>query len=380
MAMKMISVFFLIFISSTHAFQSGAPTSVCQTLMPFHGGGIPPQAGLSPYSIVTRQQGGVVQVSVGSALGVRFKGFILQGRTQYGEILGNFQVSPVTDGHTIDCANQGDTITHNNNDEKEHLDVLWVPPEGYEGPIIFNGTVAQNYNTFWVGIESPSIQITRGSVDNNFRGDPFYRGCGETKYCFGAPEGCTVSQNCNSAVTVHPTGDSHIFEMKAGGNAAWVGVGLSDDNKMGDDSVIECVKLPNGQVDAYMSWTGAKPYSSTRLSDPKVGIRLQNASISEDVLYCSVERNSRTNVNGHAFDLTANPFHILIASGSGAKANTVDFHDLTFAASTQPEALSSNANTRITPRPVQTTPPYYSPEVSTEASTDFDPFLQRVWE
>lgn len=46
--------------------------------------------------------------------------------------------------------------------------------------------------------------------------------------------------------------------MKATDGAAWVGVGLSEDEQMGDDSVIECVREGNG-VDAYMSWTSARP-------------------------------------------------------------------------------------------------------------------------
>lgn len=37
-------------------------------------------------------------------------------------------------------------------------------------------------------------------------------------------------------------------------NAAWVGLGFSEDTQMGDDSVIECVKEAN-LVNAYTSFT-----------------------------------------------------------------------------------------------------------------------------
>lgn len=65
-------------------------------------------------------------------------------------------------------------------------------------------------------------------------------------------------------------GDKYDFELKAESSAAWVGVGLSNDDKMGDDSVLECVKRGNG-VAAYMSYTnGAPNYGSPRLANVSV--------------------------------------------------------------------------------------------------------------
>lgn len=68
-------------ISTVEPLPQGAPSSVCHTMMPFHGGGILPQGGISPYTIVPRRQGGKVIVTVTSALGIPFQGFLLQGRT-----------------------------------------------------------------------------------------------------------------------------------------------------------------------------------------------------------------------------------------------------------------------------------------------------------
>lgn len=44
---------------------------------------------------------------------------------------------------------------------------------------------------------------------------------------------------------------------------AYVAVGLSYDDKMGDDSVIECVP-ESGTVKAFSSWTRVGPYGVTR--------------------------------------------------------------------------------------------------------------------
>lgn len=127
----------LLLIASSEALPQGAPTSVCRTLRPNHGGGIPPQTGIAPYSLIARRQGGTVFISITSSLGVRFQGFALQGRTRNKDIIGVFDLSSTSDAHTIDCNDQGDTLTHNGPNDKESLDVVWKPPPDYEGEVVF---------------------------------------------------------------------------------------------------------------------------------------------------------------------------------------------------------------------------------------------------
>lgn len=133
----MITLLFLLFFSSTRALPGGAPTSVCRSMLPNHGGGIPPQSQLSPFTIVPKRQGSNVSVTVGSTFGARFQGFLLQGRTPAGDILGEFQLGPSTGAHTIDCAEPGDSVTHSDTQDKEYVEATWLPPQGYEGPVIF---------------------------------------------------------------------------------------------------------------------------------------------------------------------------------------------------------------------------------------------------
>lgn len=90
--------------------------------------------------------------------------------------------------------------------------------------------------------------------------DPIYNGCGNTKNCFGFPSGCVDTKTCHTVATVVVKGERYEFELRSSpsDNPAYVAVALSDDNKMGDDSVMEC--LPeSGQVRAYTSWTNARP-------------------------------------------------------------------------------------------------------------------------
>lgn len=90
--------------------------------------------------------------------------------------------------------------------------------------------------------------------------DPIYDGCGETKTCFGFPDNCVNSKSCRAITAVTVRGERYEFELKtaAEDNARYVAVGLSDDTKMGDDSVVECVR-ENGRIQAYASWTTPRP-------------------------------------------------------------------------------------------------------------------------
>lgn len=109
----------------------------------------------------------------------------------------------------------------------------------------------------------PLIQFANMNININFtyinifqtgpNGDRFYTGCFSEKGCFGAPDGCVATKNCKIAVATIVKGESYEFELKAPQDAAWVAFGLSDDNKMGDDSVVECVRDQNGKFAAFMS-------------------------------------------------------------------------------------------------------------------------------
>lgn len=90
--------------------------------------------------------------------------------------------------------------------------------------------------------------------------DQIYDGCGVTKTCFGFPDGCVESKSCRTIATSIVRGERFEFEIKSAPreNPAYVAVALSTDNKMGDDSVMECVP-ENGQIRAYASWTLPRP-------------------------------------------------------------------------------------------------------------------------
>lgn len=73
-------------LTPTTTLPQGAPESVCDTLLPFHGGGIRPMTTVSPFSIVTTAsavgQGQILTVEIKSSPPeLRFGGFMLHARS-----------------------------------------------------------------------------------------------------------------------------------------------------------------------------------------------------------------------------------------------------------------------------------------------------------
>lgn len=121
--------------TTSFALPQGAPEKICQSMLPVHPGSLPQNSG-SPFSIVPRRFQGKVIVVVSSLLGTPFQGFMLQGRSPDGRIIGQFE-SIGEFAHTINCDDNGVTTTHSNPTPKNVLEFKWNPPSDYEGPVIF---------------------------------------------------------------------------------------------------------------------------------------------------------------------------------------------------------------------------------------------------
>ncbi|XP_055603210.1 putative ferric-chelate reductase 1 homolog isoform X2 [Uranotaenia lowii] len=354
---------------------NGAPTSVCNTLLPFHGGGIPPLTTTSPFRITPVTSvigsGQVLQVEIESfPASVVFKGFMVQARNRQApnQVLGRFELTDEDAIKLINCGGQDDTATHTNTKTKKDLALEWIAPSDFTGEIVFNGTIAQDYDKFWVGIESSPVKIVASgqsppgvvgistsrrppvtttvpsyvspTVAKTESVDPIYQGCGDIKGCFGFPEGCVDSQSCQAIVATTVQGERYIFEMKSGSKRpAYIAVGLSMDDRMGDDSVIECVP-EQGTVNAYASWTFAGPYGVSREGIAQNFFRLLEKTYNDGEIYCRVERDAVSTVKGQKFDLINGKYHLMVAVGSKADSTHVSYHDIGRHVSGAPMALA----------------------------------------
>ncbi|KPJ12745.1 Putative ferric-chelate reductase 1-like [Papilio machaon] len=306
-----LTVFLLIKYSEQYG--SGAPPGACVDQTPRHSG-IPAQSSVPPYAIYTSsqvRQGDVLNVTIGSALGapVIIGGFILQARQ------------------------------------------------------------VQNYATFWKNVESPVVEVvtpdtvittTQPTVTTRVPAAPaattetnrktttakpdlIYQGCEDTKLCFGVPQNCIKSGNCKAIVAVFVAGDTYTFEIQGTDNPKYVAAGLSTDNKMGEDSAMECIRNDNGRVTLFTSWTYPKAEPYVRRSDsPQDIVQLLESSIIDGKLYCKFRRDTVSVVMGQTFDLANNKYNLMVVSGDSMKdPDRVGFHSLAYESTGTPLALAT---------------------------------------
>jgi len=186
------------------------------------------------------------------------------------------------------------------------------------------------------------VRPIKNSLQND---DKLYDGCGDTKTCFGSPENCVSTKSCQSFSAVIVRGERYIFEMRSSSRAAYIALGISDDEKMGKDAVVECVNEA-GSVRAYTSATvvGSGKFDAPRTGISQNSIKLLEGSLKNGMIYCQVEKDPVTTVNGVTFDLIKNSYFLLLASGSALRPSSVDYHDVVRLASQQALKLSEVTN------------------------------------
>lgn len=369
---------FLIYLQHTIGLPNGAPVSTCSTLLPVHSN-ILPEATQSLFQIVPQSniigQGQILRIEIPSSISLlAFKGFMIHARTPNGRIVGRFASSADGLVKLIDCGGGvQNTATHSNTAPKVDLGLDWQAPLDYLGDIIFNSTIAQDYDKFWVGETSEIVRVlekdqvpvipngistTRSPLQVNTtprwvrptpvsqtNDDKIYDGCGDIKTCFGSPDNCIATKSCQTFSAVIVRGEKYIIEMKSRKNAGYVALGLSDDDKMGRDSVVECISQ-SGSVKAFTSWTVV---ANGKFDAPRTGvsqsiIRLIEGRLENGMIYCQVERDAISTVNGVKFDLPKQGYYLLLASGSGLRPTTVDYHDILRLSSSSPMKLSEISN------------------------------------
>ncbi|XP_053985037.1 putative ferric-chelate reductase 1 homolog isoform X1 [Hylaeus volcanicus] len=342
---------------------NGAPTSACEDLVPRHPGSANQETYPPPYQVLPAAGQGRVRLILGSPQGLAYEGFMILARDSVtSEFVGEFANLPDT-ARTIECTpGVKNAVTHTNTTKKHNLEFDWEAPADYEGTIVFRSTFAQDYNTYWVGVESPRLNVNKRSIEvltssttsttsrttttpyynptvhyePKDGDDSLYAECGKTKNCFGTPAGCVEAKNCIAVVTVLVRGDRYLFELQAR-DSMYVAVGLSDDSKMGDDSVVECTN-ERGEIGLHMSWNSGKRNTRKPMQDGAV--QLESSSIKDDVISCKFWREKTTVVEGREYDLVNTPYNLLVAAGKSLKSNGVGFHDTAYDASGGAKLLS----------------------------------------
>lgn len=142
-AICLVAIMLNAFVPTT-TLPQGAPESVCHSLLPFHGGGIPPSYSRPPYRIelsnVAVNQGQVLHIEIRPQVPeLKFGGFMIHARSlspPY-QVVGRF--APSVDGlvKLINCGNFDNTATHTSPSPKTGIALQWQAPSDYVGEVVF---------------------------------------------------------------------------------------------------------------------------------------------------------------------------------------------------------------------------------------------------
>lgn len=118
---------------------------------------------------------------------------------------------------------------------------------------LVSASLVENFEMFWVNQLSEDIQVAQSMTN--------YDECGKTKTCIGLPSGCIEQEDCVSFGAVIVDNGTYLFEMWTSDDNVYIALALSVDDRMGDDSAIECV-YSNGEVQTFTSFLGDVPRHS----------------------------------------------------------------------------------------------------------------------
>lgn len=153
-----------------------------------------------------------------------------------------------------------------------------------------------------------------------------YDQCGTSKGCFGMPSECEKSNSCKMMVTYTKVSSGYRFEIMGPASTGYVAAGLSEDAKMGEDSVMACRNL-NGVMDVVMAHNSGK--SNALLSELKSSRILTeiNTLLVDEKLYCKFVRRAKTEIMDTTFDLENDRYHIMLAMGPASSSSLVYHKD-----------------------------------------------------
>eukprot|EP00092_Neocalanus_flemingeri_P006539 GFUD01007049.1.p1 GENE.GFUD01007049.1~~GFUD01007049.1.p1 ORF type:complete len:214 (+),score=54.10 GFUD01007049.1:81-722(+) len=162
----------LAFLPAIPAYKSGAPASVCHTMLPGHGKQPQPLAD-SPYHVQVSSQsvmpGGRIAVSLTSHNETEFKGFLLKAvDVETDKIVGTFTITEeegnasnnltLATAQYLNCTHDQSSITHTSNVAKLGHTAEWSPPDQFAGSVVMVATFVKDGYTYWVNVTSDTVQ------------------------------------------------------------------------------------------------------------------------------------------------------------------------------------------------------------------------------
>ncbi|GAB6031634.1 hypothetical protein CHUAL_009394 [Chamberlinius hualienensis] len=145
-----------------------------------------------------------------------------------------------------------------------------------------------------------------------------YSVCGNTQSCFGIPDRCVKTEKCTTVMSYYPTEDG-LLDVTMMSFKPYVAFGLSTDDSMGEDSVIECMgpsEPENGLIAASVN-NGKHNYVAVGSSTDYFTV--VSSHYEEGTIKCEITRPATTTVDAGVYeqetDIKNNPYYILLATG-----------------------------------------------------------------
>jgi len=227
----------------------------------------------------------------------------------------------------------------------------WKAPSDFTGKVKIFATFVRDYSNYWVKVPSESVEVLESSSSSKVfptestpsvpKSEPeskesntqIYKGCKNSKSCFGAPNGCLDGMDCDLFISWKPSKEYFEFEMfRKQGTGNYVAVGFSKDSNMGNELVLACAN----PTSAELYWNSGKS-SPTYLSN-SFGILDYKFSSREGDNYCSMKSPSMIQSKDFSVNLKDDQQTILLAGGPYS-TKSLGFHAMKLAAG-EPVSLS----------------------------------------
>nr|XP_027199539.1 putative ferric-chelate reductase 1 homolog [Dermatophagoides pteronyssinus] len=372
------------------AYSSGAPNNqkVCTTMIPGHG---KQQNTLSPYKLTIniindnrhyKQQ--IILIDLEATAHVTFAGFIVQAKRNDDDI---YQIID-DDGYferltnntiTKSCLSHiHNTWTHADGEPKTRVSARWIPnTPTFNGSLYFQATVVQVKQAYWNDIRSEPIYFLNGyrtdessysKLIDNHNNQPIeinnndspkididYDQC-SNRLCIGLANNndnddnsnCVGSKSCRALMSVwkneNGENDFSIQAKQSTMANLYYSMALSDDNRMGNDFVVDCLVNSNGHVMVDLSQNFGKSNEQLSRKEKMDILQEQNGQFIDGIVRCNwrfVPRKFR--VGNNDYDISKRSYHIFLASGSydtDGQENHKEYHDIKLRTS-EPIDLSS---------------------------------------
>ncbi|PAA48640.1 hypothetical protein BOX15_Mlig025356g2 [Macrostomum lignano] len=245
----------VVLLSGVHlsaAFPDGAPNHRCSNLVPMHG--FQPQTSAPPYELTFSPDryspGQTVQVTLRGTSGQSFLGFALAARRvsdDTEELVGGFEVPTGAVGGFWYSQNASlpNCLTHSGLPQSE-ITARWTAPPRSVGDVVFTTPVVQSFSTFWSNVTSSVLTAVLSSEDPPFppltigeSPNPLEGACGTEFGCVRSPALCDTA-NCEILVKFLYLEAENRLRLLVHAVGNFVSLGLSDDDKMGDDLTLTC--------------------------------------------------------------------------------------------------------------------------------------------